>query len=137
MGIELGRSQVRVPEHLLHAAEVCAPFEQMGGERMAQDVGVDALGVQPRLFRQLPQDQEGAGPRQRPSLGIEEELGTVAAVEVGPAARSYRRSASTPSRPSGTIRSLSPLPMQRTSRLSRSMLPRSSPTASLTRSPAP
>ena len=48
-----------MPEHLLHRAQVGAPLEQVGRERVAQQVWMDALGLEPRLLRQLAQDQEG------------------------------------------------------------------------------
>src|SRR5438132_2312835 len=57
----------------------------MGGERVPQEVGMDAPRLEAGLRRQPAQDQEGAGPGQRPALGVEEELGPVAAIEVGAA----------------------------------------------------
>ena len=69
-------------EQLLHAPEVGAPLEQMRGERVPQEVGMDALRLQTRLPGQPSQDQEGARPCQRPSLRIQEQLGPVAAFEV-------------------------------------------------------
>ena len=48
--IHLGRGYVRVPEQFLHAPQVMARFEDMGGERMPKQVGVD-IGVDPLLFR--------------------------------------------------------------------------------------
>src|SRR5712691_8168906 len=50
-------------------------------------MGMDASRLQPGLRCEPAQDQEGAGPRERTALGVEEELGPMAAVEVGPAAR--------------------------------------------------
>jgi hypothetical protein len=35
MGVDLGRAQVRVAEHLLHAAQVGPSFEEVGGEGVA------------------------------------------------------------------------------------------------------
>ena len=35
MGIELGRAEVRVTEHLLHAAEIGTPLEEVRGEGVA------------------------------------------------------------------------------------------------------
>jgi len=35
MGIELGRAEVRVTEHLLHAAEIGTSFEEVRGEGVA------------------------------------------------------------------------------------------------------
>src|SRR5579864_6232199 len=74
-------------EHFLNRPEVGAALEQMGGEGVAEEVGVDTLGLQPGGPGEAAKDEEGAGAGQRPALGIEEELGPVAAVEVGPAPR--------------------------------------------------
>ncbi len=73
-------------EHLLHGAQVGASLEQMGRKRVAQEMGVDALRVEPRALGELAEDQEGSGPRQGAALRIEEELGPVAAIEVRPPA---------------------------------------------------
>lgn len=48
---------------------------------------MDALGLKPRLVRQAPKDEEGAGPRERTTLGVEEQLGPVALVEMRSAPR--------------------------------------------------
>ena len=87
VGVELGRAQVGVAEHLLDAAQVGAALEQVGRERVAQQVGVDAARLEPGDRGQPAQDQEGARAGQRPALRVQEELGAVAAVEVGAAAR--------------------------------------------------
>jgi hypothetical protein len=86
MGVELRRAEVGVAEHLLDAAEVGAALQQVRGERVAEEVRVDPLGVEPGLRRQAPEDEERAGPCERSALGVEEELGPVAAVEVRPPA---------------------------------------------------
>src|SRR5215210_1042724 len=54
----------------------------MRRERVAEQVGVDPLGLEARLSGELPQDQEGARAGQRPALRVQEQLGPVAAVEV-------------------------------------------------------
>ena len=82
MGIELGRTEVGVAEHLLHAAEVGAAFEEMGGERMTQEMGMDAARLQAGFVRQAPEDEKDACARERPALRVQEELGAVATVEV-------------------------------------------------------
>ena len=69
-------------EHLLDAAEVGSALEQMRREGMAKDVRVDALGLEPCLACQAPQDEERSGPGERPALGIQEELCAVTPVEV-------------------------------------------------------
>jgi len=51
MGIELCRPEVGMPEHLLHAAQVGAPLEEVGGERMPEEVGMDAGRVEAGLLR--------------------------------------------------------------------------------------
>src|SRR5262245_59911384 len=79
--VELSRGKVGMAHHLLHAAEIRAALEQMGRERVAQQMWMDADGVESRLLRQPPQDQEDARPRERASLRVEEELGPVPAVE--------------------------------------------------------
>ncbi len=68
-------------EHLLNGTKVGAAFEEMGGERMAEQVGVDALRVEPGLLGELAQDQERAGARERAAACVQEELGAVAPVE--------------------------------------------------------
>ena len=85
--VELGRAQVGVAEHLLDAAQVGAALEQMRRERVPQQVRVDAPGLEPGGLGEPAQDQERARAGERAALGVQEELGPVAAVEVGPAAR--------------------------------------------------
>ena len=46
--VQLGGGQVGVAEHLLHGAEVGAAFEEVRGERVAQQVRVDACRVEAR-----------------------------------------------------------------------------------------
>src|SRR6266446_4660878 len=74
-------------EHFLDRSEVGAALEQMGGERVAEEMGVDALRLEPGRPGEAAEDEEGARTGQCPALGVEEELGPVAAVEVRPAAR--------------------------------------------------
>jgi len=73
-------------EHLLNASEVGPAFEQMSGERVPQEMGVDALGLEAGLGREAAEDQERAGARERTALRVEEELRPVPPVEVRPAA---------------------------------------------------
>jgi hypothetical protein len=86
VGIELGRGEIGVAEHLLDGAEVGAALEQVRGERVAQEVRVDARRVETRLLGELAEDQERTGAGERAPLRVQEELGTVAAVEVRAAA---------------------------------------------------
>jgi hypothetical protein len=46
---------------------------------------MDPLRLEPGLRGEPPEDQKRTGARQRPALGVEEELRTVSAVEVRPA----------------------------------------------------
>src|SRR5438067_13673240 len=78
VGIELGRGEVGVSEHLLDRTQVGAALEQVCRERVAQKVGMHALRLEAGLRRQSPQDQEGAGARQSAPPRVEEELRAVA-----------------------------------------------------------
>jgi hypothetical protein len=51
---------------------------------VAQEVGVDTLGIETRLLGQPADDQEGARTGQRAAARVEEELWPEATVEVGP-----------------------------------------------------
>src|SRR5438552_15493162 len=73
-------------EHFLNRPEVGAALEQMRGEGVAEEVGMDALGLEAGGGSELAQDEKGACSGQRPALGVEEELRPVAAVEVRPPA---------------------------------------------------
>jgi len=72
-------------EHLLDGAEVGAALEQVRRKRMAQEVRMHAARLEAGAVRQLAKDQEGTGAGESPTAGIQEELGPVAAIEVGPA----------------------------------------------------
>ena len=50
---------------------------------MPEQVGVNAVRVEPRLLGQFPEDQKGAGTGQRAASGVQKELGAMAGVEVG------------------------------------------------------
>ena len=52
VGVELGRRQICVAKHLLDAPEIGPALEQVGCERVPEQVRVDALGLEPRLFGQ-------------------------------------------------------------------------------------
>ena len=54
-----------MPEHLLDAAQVGAALEQVGRERVAEQVRVHALRLEAGLLGQAAQDQEGAGAGER------------------------------------------------------------------------
>jgi hypothetical protein len=74
-------------EHFLNASEVGSSLEQVRGEGMAQEVGMHAFRLQTGLAGQPPQDQEGSGPGQGPSLRVEEQLRSVPPIEVRPSER--------------------------------------------------
>jgi len=76
-----------VAEHLLDRAKVGSALQEMGREGVAEEVGVHASGLEARSIRELAEDQERTGARQRTAPGIEEELGPVPAVQVWTAER--------------------------------------------------
>jgi hypothetical protein len=43
--VELGCREIGMTEHFLNAPQVGASFEEVGGERVAEQVGVDPLWV--------------------------------------------------------------------------------------------
>src|SRR6185295_5021119 len=59
---------------------------QVGGEGMAQQMGVDARRIEARLGGQAAQDEKRAGPCERAALRVEEELRPVPPVQERPAA---------------------------------------------------
>src|SRR5205823_2910138 len=73
-------------KHFLHRSEVGPALQEMRGEGMSQEVRMDALRLEARLPGQAAENEEGPGAGQRAAAGIQEELGAVARVEVGPAA---------------------------------------------------
>jgi hypothetical protein len=86
VGVELGGREVGVTEHLLHAPQIRAAFEQMRGERVAEEVRVDAFGLEAGLLGQAPEDEEGASACQRAALRVQEQLWAVSPIEVRTAA---------------------------------------------------
>src|SRR5579872_2415551 len=74
-------------EHFLNGSEVGSALEEMGGEGVAEEVGVDAFRLQARLPGQPLEDEEGPRTRQGAALRVEEELRPVPRVEERPAAR--------------------------------------------------
>src|SRR5215210_1027999 len=85
--VELGRREVRMPEHLLDAAEVGSTLEQVRGEAVPEQVRVNAARLETGLLGQPADDQERACTGERPAARIEEELGPAPGVEVRPAVR--------------------------------------------------
>ena len=74
-----------MPEHLLDGAEVGTAFEQVRGERMAQEVRMHPARLEAGAVCELAEDQEGAGTGESATAGVQEELRPVAAIEVRPA----------------------------------------------------
>ena len=87
VGVQLRRSEIGVPEHLLDGAQVGAPLEEVRGERVAQEGRVDALRLEPGLRGQSAQDEENAGAGKWPPVRVEEQFLPVSPVEVRTAAR--------------------------------------------------
>src|SRR4051794_31995692 len=83
MRVQLGRAEIRVAEHLLDAPQVGAALEQVRRERVAQEVWVDALGLEARAAGEAAQDQESACAGEAATLRVQEELRTVPPVEIG------------------------------------------------------
>src|SRR3954470_13969232 len=71
--VELGRPEVGVPEHLLDTAKIGAAFEQVGRERVPQQMRMDAFRLEARALGEAFEDQECACPGERASLRIQEE----------------------------------------------------------------
>src|SRR4249919_2763267 len=69
--VPLRRREVGVPEHLLDAAEVGAALEQVCGERVAEQVRVDARRIQTCLLGEASEDQERPGARERSAARVE------------------------------------------------------------------
>ena len=58
--VQLGRREIRMPEHLLDRTQVGSALEQVRRERVAQQVRMDALRLEAGLGCELAEDQEGA-----------------------------------------------------------------------------
>jgi hypothetical protein len=67
MGIDLGRREIRVPEHALHGAKVSATLEQVGRERVAQHMGRDPIRSNSCNARDFPNAKEEILPRHHPT----------------------------------------------------------------------
>ena len=71
MGIDLRRAHAGVPQDLLDDSEVGAALEHVGGAAVAERVGMDGAGGQPRgvgVALDHPLDRAAAEP---PSLGVQ------------------------------------------------------------------
>ena len=52
MGIDLGRRDIRMTQHLLHRAKIGASFQQMAGETVAQHMGRNSGRIKSGFARQ-------------------------------------------------------------------------------------
>ena len=84
--VALGRSEIGVPEHLLHGSEVGAALEQVRRERVAEQVRMDTPGLEAGTRRETSQNEERARPGERAALRVQEELRPVPQVKVRAAA---------------------------------------------------
>ena len=82
--VALGRSDIGVAEHLLDAPEVGAPFEQVGRERVAEEMRMHAARLEARAVGQAAEDQERSRPGQCAATCVEEEIGAMPTVEPSP-----------------------------------------------------
>src|SRR5918996_6034221 len=110
MRVELGGAEIGVSEHLLDAPQVGAALEQMRGEGVPEQMGVDLRGVEPGLGCEAAKDEERARARERTPLGVQEELRPVTPVEVGAAAGEVAAEGLSSLRPQGDDSLLVPLP---------------------------
>ena len=62
-----------MPEHLLDRTQVGAALEQVGRERVAQQVRVDARRLEAGLLGQPAEDQERSRACERAAAGVEEQ----------------------------------------------------------------
>src|SRR3954467_13461456 len=59
--VQLGGREVGMTQHLLDASQVGTSFEEVRGEGMAEQVGVDPLWVEAGRRGKPAEDEEGAG----------------------------------------------------------------------------
>ena len=109
MGVDLGRRQVRVTEQLLHGPQVGSAFQQVRSVRVPEGVGVQGPPVGQRMALH---DAVGVPWAETPTPPVQEHRAGRAnrafRARVGPPAA--RPAASTAGAPSGTRRTLEPLP---------------------------
>jgi hypothetical protein len=82
VGVQLRGCEIGMPEHFLNRPKVGASLEQVGREGVAQEVRMDALGLESGLPGQTAQDDEDAGARERAAACVQEEFLPVVPVEV-------------------------------------------------------
>ena len=56
--VQLGGSNIGMAEHFLNRSEVGASLEEVGGERVAEQVRMDAARLEARGLGEAAQDQE-------------------------------------------------------------------------------
>ena len=81
VGIELGRGEIGMAEHFLNRSQICSSLEEVRSKRVAEQMGVDPVGVETCFFGQFAEDQERTGPCQRPAAGVQEQLRAVADIQ--------------------------------------------------------
>ena len=118
VAVDLGRRERGVPEQLLDRAQVGAAFEQVRGVRVAEPVGIAHQAAQDVRCRAPARGRRGTACRWRRARGKAARRGD--SVATAYAARS----------PSGTMRSLPPLPSTCTASCSKSTSASRSPTTS-------
>src|SRR6185437_15278400 len=111
--IDLGGSDARVAEHLLHRAQVARRLEHVRGERMAKHVRVHVHGDAGEESPALDAPLHLA--RREPPAALSTKSARSAAFASEARAGSHAAMASSAGRPTGTIRVLDPLPVTRTS----------------------
>ena len=133
MSVDLCRLQAGVPQQFLHHPEVGAPVQEVGGEAVAEGVGV---GRDRRSPVEHPSDVTGPQPMSPP---VEEQGLSWAFLRLmvarGPSSQAATASAQRAW--ISTWRCLDPLPVTVTTRRPRSTSPRSRPHSSATRIPLP
>jgi hypothetical protein len=84
--VELGGGEIGMSQHLLDAPKIGPALEEVRRERVPEQVRMDPRGLEAGAAGEAPEDEERACSGQRTALRVEEELRTVAPVEVRPAA---------------------------------------------------
>ena len=72
VGVDFGREDAFVPQHLLHLTDRGAAFQQVRRERVAEGVGADAL-FDPGPTGGLLEDREDHHPRKRSPAVVQED----------------------------------------------------------------
>ena len=104
-----------MPEHLLDAAQVCATLEQVGRHRMTKSVRTKGRGAPPSIAASG--GRRGVPPRVDPFAALAERIAAPESpvIQLRPApSRAEASTARTAGTPTGTVRSLLPLPSTRT-----------------------